>query len=282
MIVRAAIFLAGFILGSVLEIQVEAAERVQLRRVDLAPPSVDAAEPATKPRTVDIKGLLQEPAGCLAKTDTCAVQVGPRRMLKLESGAGRLWTVGDMAIVVRESKERLRLIEGVLRLQGELTTVVVESASILAKGEVYIERFDSGVKIINVGDSDVEIRRRGFSAPERLGPGFEVELAKPSVQTGVTSVNSPMPFDFESQVVREAKFFEGSKDEFQTALVQLLAKQRATVAIAAQLHEEKVHRKIASLQHEAEQKRLARQKEEVENRRIRALFRKRVLEPDED
>jgi hypothetical protein len=86
--------------------------------------------------------------------------------------------------------------------------------------------------------------------------------------------------DFDSQVVREARLFDGKKDEFPNRLGELLALRATAAIVSAKLHQAVVERKIASVQAEEERLRRGRQQREARDRELRALFRRKVLNPD--
>jgi hypothetical protein len=266
---RKFIFLIGFFLGFTVEVQVEAAERVQLRPVYVP------AERLIKTSSA----VLEEPAKCLDQVEVvCAIRVGHRRKLTIGQAESRELVFGDGSIVIRLAPDRFRLIEGFVRVRGEsLTTVEITSrTSIVISGEAFVERFGDSVTVTNTGVRKVVLK----SAEEEDGliaSGLEVHFDRPDVRTGKTQPGAPLPLDLERQVVREAKLHEGSKETFQARVEILLALRKQAAFKAAEIHEQIVNRKLASIELESQERIRKAAIYEARNRELRALFRRKVL-----
>jgi hypothetical protein len=271
---RSTVFILSFFI--MLTGQETAAERVQLGEVSLDSKTLKYSS-----------DLLEEPRGCILQIELeskpCSFRVGRRRKLTLESESRNL-TVGDNTILVRESKNRYRLVEGFIRIQAEATTtVVVSSASDLKKsvrvqgdGEFFIEKYGSDVVVVNTGAKKVSIHTAGRDLGW-IGTGMEIRFNKPDRYSGSYEIGPPLPLDLESQIVREAKFHIGLKSEFGQRIDVILAMQRRAAELTASIHSQTVARKIASLEEEAERRRKEKARREAEDREIRALFRRKVL-----
>lgn len=270
------LFAIGFLIGFTLEVRVEAGERVQLIPIDLQKEKQNKLSSA----------LLQEPRGCLEAKETCAIRVGSRRLFIYEPTAGRQWTVGENTIVLRmgtcghESACRMRFIEGVVRITGEETLVETDLGELKARGEVFVERHGAKLVVINTGDQPLIFKGRGWVNERQIPSGVEVTLDIPSIKNGKTAVNLPLPLDFEMQVVREARFYTGKRADF-PAQLESIAKRRTDAAVEnAAFHQEVVERKIASLDAAERIQEAKRAEREAKDRELRALFRRKVLNPD--
>lgn len=268
---RPFVFLLGFFLGFSLEVQVQAAERVQLRVID---PSAQHSDPHSS-------ALLEEPRNCLAAaTTTCAIRIGEGRQLTLRPDAHRTWTLPEKTIAVRLAKDRLRFIEGSLKISGKETVVETEQGEITVRGEAFIDRGVSKLTIVNTGNEPIEFRGLGWSAAYEIPVGLETQVDLPNVKNGRTAVGLPLPLDYENQVVREARIFQGKKEEFAKRLDYLVELRSQAAQVSADLHRQVVERKIATVESEKEVKRQASLRREARDRELRALFRRKVLNPD--
>lgn len=268
-LLRKLVFMLGFLFGFTLEVQVHAAERVQLRPVDLA------SERSIKTSSA----VLEEPAGCLdQEASVCSIRVGHRRKLTIGQVDNRELVFGDGAIAIRLGSDRFRLIEGFVRVRGEsVTTVEISSrASIAVFGEAFIERFGDSITVTNTGVKKVLLKSDG-EQDGLISSGLEVHFERPDIRTGKTELGAPLPLDLDRQVVREAKLHEGSKEAFQARVEILLALRKQAAFKAAEIHEEIISRKLASIE-SARQERIRKAKiQEARDRELRALFRRKVL-----
>ncbi len=264
------LFLIGFSLGFTVDVTVEANERVQLRSID---PSLERVN-------LYSSALLEQPRNCLLSNETCAVRIGDRRKLIIDPAKGREWTLSEKTIIVRLSSERLRFIEGSLKVKGHATIIETEQGELTVQGEAFIDRHGSLLTVVNTGSEVLTFRGRGWEKAHEIPAGLETRIDLPNVKSGQTSVNLPLPFDFDAQVVREARVFTGPKDGFPKRL-EYLAQLRSTAAAeSAALHREVVERKIASIALRDASAQEARAKREARDRELRALFRRKVLNPE--
>lgn len=270
-----ALFLLGFFLGFCLEVRVQAADSVQLRNITPSRLS---------------QRVLQEPMGCFEQAAQCAFQVSVGRKLDVPFAGGQ-WVFSQNAMVIREQDwSKVRLVDGMLRFRSEAgaaASVVVGLVQVLFEEQtspldVYIERKKNQVRVVNVGERDVAVLRRaarGFEGNrELLPPGTEILIERPSSLTGEVEIGLPVPFDFEDQVIREARFFEGKKADFHLRVAALLEKRIQAATLVAPIHEALAKRTIASLEKNREQLRAGKARRETRDRELRAMFRKRVLE----
>lgn len=269
----------------------KAAERVQLREISYGSESLKYTS-----------DLLEEPKGCLTQAapsvNPCSFRVGQGRKLVLKS-EGRVLTVGDNTILIREAADRYRLVEGFVRVgPGDETepakagstaglaakTVLLVSSSsnwkqaarVQGEGEFFVERYNNSISVVNTGSRKVELFSGGRDEGW-IGSGMEVRFSKPDRRSGRYEVGAPLPLDLESQVVREAKLFAGEKKKFSERVDQILVLQQGAAELAAQIHQDAVNRKLASLEAAAEKRRREAAKREAEDREIRAMFRRKVL-----
>lgn len=266
---RKMVFTLGFFFGFSLEVQVQAAEPAQLRPIDLASERLSKTSSA----------VLEEPARCLDNDSlACAIRVGHRRKLTIGQIEDRELVFGDGAIAIRMNPDRFRLIEGFVRVRGEnLTTIEISShASIVIAGEAFIERFGDTVTVTNTGARKIILRASGED-DGLVASGLEIQFDRPDVRTGKVEASAPLPLDLDRQVVREAKLHEGSKALFQARIEILLALRKQAAYKSAEIHEDIVSRKLASVE-AARQKRLHNAKIRAQkDRELRALFRRKVL-----
>lgn len=263
------IFLFGFFLGFTIEVQVEAAERVQLRPIEVV------AERLIKTSSA----VLEEPAKCLdQEASVCAIRVGHSRKLTIGQTGSRELVFGDGAIAIRLAPDRFRLIEGFVRVRGEgLTTVEITSrTSITVSGEAFVERFGDSVTVTNTGARRVVLKTVGEEGG-LIASGLEIYFDRPDVRTGEIESGAPLPLDLERQVVREAKLHDGSKESFQARVGILLALRKQAAFKAAEIHEEIVNRKLASIESARQERIRKAQIQEARDRELRAMFRRKVL-----
>ncbi len=264
------LFLMGFSLGFTIDVTVEAAERVQLKSID----------PVLERASLHSSALLEQPRNCLMSKETCAVRIGDRRKLIIEPSQGREWTLSEKTIVVRLSSERLRFIEGSLKVKGLSTIIETEQGELTVQGEAFIDRQGSSLTVVNTGSRVLTFRGRGWTEPHEIPAGLETRIDLPNVKSGQTSVNLPLPFDFDAQVVREARVYIGPKDGFPKRLEDLAQLRASAAAESAALHREVVERKIASIALKESSAQEVRAKREARDRELRALFRRKVLNPE--
>lgn len=267
---RFAVFMVGFLLGFTIEIRVEAAERVQLSSIDIAKERLYPHGSA----------IIEEPKNCVTEKRSCAIRVGERRKLTLTSAEDREWTIAEKSIVIRRDREHLRLIEGSIRLRGPATIVDTELGELTTNGEIYVDRIGEEMTIVNTGEKPALFKGRGWAQSYEIPGGMQVTVDRPSLRSGETVINLPLPLDFESQVVREARLFDGKKDEFSKRLAELVALRAAAAMDAAKLHQAVVERKIANIQAQEDRLKKGRQQREARDRELRALFRRKVLNPE--
>jgi hypothetical protein len=267
---RFAIFTLGFLIGFTVEVHVEAAERVQLA-------SIDIAKERLKPHGANV---IEEPRNCLTEKRACAVRVGEGRKLALHPGDNREWTIAEKSIVIRRDNKHLRLIEGSIRIRGSETVIDTEQGEITATDEVFVDRIGDEMTIVNTGREPALFKGRGWSQAYEIPSGMQATVDRPSLRSGQTAVDLPLPLDFDSQVVREARMFDGKKNEFPQRLAELVSLRAEAAIESAKLHQAVVERKIASVQAEEERLKKGRQQREARDRELRALFRKKVLNPE--
>lgn len=269
------IFFVGFILGFSLEVRVKAEGSVQLRNIT----------------SLSLNNrVLQEPKGCFEQSSKCAFQISLGRKLDIPFSGGR-WYFSQNSMLIRQGDwSELRLVEGMLRFKAEtggrgtivtdLIQVILEGTS--ASADVFVEKNKDQVRVVNVGDHDVAISRRtaqGFqSRREFLPPGTEILVERPSSRSGDVEIGLPVPFDFEDQVIREARLFDGKKAEFHVRVAQLIEKRNQAAELVAPVHEAMAKRTIASIERQREEARRGRAQREARDRELRLMFRKRVLE----
>lgn len=267
---RLLIFFLGFVLGSTLEVRVEAAERVQLV-------SIDISKERLSPRG---SAVIEEPKNCITESGVCALRVGERRKLVLETGNQREWTLAEKSIVIRRDSAHLRLIEGSIRVRGPSTVIEIEQGDLTTHGEVFIDRIGEDLKIVNTGEASALFKGRGWDSAYEIPSGMQVTVDRPSLANGQTAVGLPLPLDFDEQVVREARLYEGKKDDFPKRLEQLVALRAGAAVASAKLHKEAVERKIATANAKDDRLKKGRQQREARDRELRAMFRRKVLNPE--
>lgn len=268
------LFLLGFFFGFSLELQVQAAERVQLIPVEL---EVERGQKTSS-------ALLEEPKNCLNQkvAGPCAIRVGERRKFVLTEADGQELVFSDGAIAVRLGAEKFRLIEGFVRVRGEKSMEIEISnrTSVILTGEAFVERYGDSITVVNTGAKKVFLRTDvglRTQSDGLISSGLEVHFDRPDVKNGKIQPSAPLPLDLERQVVREAKIHDGPKETFQARVEILLALRKQAAFKAAEIHEEIVMRKLASIESaRQEQARIAKVRE-IRDRELRALFRRKVL-----
>jgi hypothetical protein len=269
------IFFLGFMLGFSLDVRVKAEDSVQLRNIT----------------SLSLNNrVLQEPKGCLEQSAKCAFQISLGRKLDIPFAGGH-WFFSQNSMLIRQRDwSELRLVEGMLRLRAEAGargTIVTELVQVVLEGvsgstDVFIEKSKDQVRVVNVGEQEVAISRRtaqGFQVRrELLPPGTEILVERPSSRSGEVEIGLPVPFDFEDQVIREARLFEGKKAEFHLRVAQLIEKRNQAAELVAPMHEALAKRTIASIERRREAAKIGKAQREARDRELRMMFRKRVLE----
>lgn len=269
------IFFLGFMLGFSLDVRVKAEGSVRLRNIT----------------SLSLNNrVLQEPKGCLDQSAKCAFQISLGRKLDIPFAGGH-WFFSQNSMLIRQQDwSELRLVEGMLRFRAESGargTIVTELVQVVLEGvsastDVFVEKSKDQVRVVNVGEQEVAISRRtaqGFQTRrEFLPPGTEILVERPSSRSGDIEIGLPVPFDFEDQVIREARLFDGKKAEFHVRVAQLIEKRNQAAELVAPVHEALAKRTIASIERRREEARLGKAKREARDRELRMMFRKRVLE----
>ncbi len=269
------VFFLGFMLGFTLDVRVKAEDSVQLRNIT----------------SLNLNNrVLQEPKGCLEQSAKCAFQISLGRKLDIPFAGGH-WFFSQNSMLIRQQDwSEVRLVEGTLRFRSEaggrgaisteLVQVVLEGVSVSA--DVFVEKSKDQVRVVNVGEQEVAISRRtaqGFQARrEFLPPGTEIVVERPSSRSGEVEIGLPVPFDFEDQVIREARLFDGKKAEFHLRVAELIEKRNQAAELVAPVHEALAKRTIASIEQRRDEARRGKAKREARDRELRLMFRKRVLE----
>lgn len=266
----AGVFLLGFLLGFSVDVKVEAAERVQLIGINVEQERLNPNSSA----------LLEEPKNCLKEEGLCALRVGERRKFVYKPSERREWTLAEKSVVVRIAEDRLRFIEGSIRIIGDLTTIETEQGSLVVRGEAFVDRKGEKLTVVNTGQVPIEFTGRGWPSAQEIPSGLEAHIDLPSVKNGRASVNLPLPLDYDNQVVREARLYQGKKEDFAKRLEEIQLLRTEAAAVSASLHQEMVERKIASIEAKEKANREIRGKREARDKELRALFRKKVLNPE--
>ncbi len=268
--IRSSLFLFGFLVGFSMDIRVEAGERVQLIPILL---EKEQSRPLSS-------ALLEEPVGCLRSKSECALRIGARRRLQLEPTKERTWVFGEETIFIRLSDSRIRFVEGSVKLHGAATIVETELGEVTVSDEAFLERQGDNLVIVNTGHDPVLVRGRGWSSEHEVPSGLEVSLDLPDVKTGKTSANLPLPLDFDRQVVREAKLFDGAKADFPARLEAIVALRTKAAEVSSKIHRELAERKLASVEAKESELRKRRALREAKDSELRALFRRKTLNPE--
>lgn len=266
-------FILGFFLGFSLEVTVEAAEPVQLRSINVEKNRANQVSSA----------LVEEPKLCLTtepSTGTCALRVGPRRRLVHEPSAGRVWTMSELTMIVRLGEDHLRLLGGSLKVEGSKPSAIeTEHGTLVVSDQAFVDRVGGKLTVVNTGATPLEFRGRGWREAQIIPSGLEVFVDLPDVRSGETAVSLPLPLNFDAQVVREARLFEGSKESFGQRLEALAALRSSAAQLSADLHQRSVERQIAAVQERQRKNRSQQAAREAKDKELRALFRRKVLNP---
>jgi hypothetical protein len=261
-------FVPGFVLGTILEVRVEA-QSIRLREIDIKAERLNETS----------SSLLEEPARCLDQPAPCAVQTGASRKLVLKRTNG-IWTLADKTIAILVSSQQFRFVEGMVRVQSsdqKPTKVSTDHGEFEIRGDVFLERRGDRLTLVNLGSHPAFFRGRGWGQNKEVPSGLQAEFDLPDIRDGQTVAALPVPIDFESQAIREARLFEGDKKAFQERLNAVAETRAEGAAIAAAIHKAVAERRVASVQAADAERRQARAKQEEKNRKIRDLFRKKAL-----
>lgn len=266
-------FFLGLMIGFFLEVTVDAAESVQLR-------SLNIENLRKNPLSAS---LVEAPRLCLtakASGGPCALRVGAKRKLVHRPSEGREWIMSELTITVRLGEDRLRLLAGALKVNGlQPTTIETGHGFLVVHDQAFLERASGKLTIVNTGTKPVEFRGRGWKESQAIPSGLEAFIDLPDVRSGEASVSLPLPLDFDAQVVREARLFEGDKDSFNRRLEALVELRSAAAIVSAKLHQESVQRQIASTKAREKKFQASRAAREARDKELRALFRRKVLNP---
>jgi len=246
-----------FILASVLEI-----------RVTLA-----------KEKTVESESVRYLPQSCLHKAlypcSMATAENQPHRIvLKAE---GEVLTLDQASILTRLSSDQFRLIKGQVWIQSnsKLSVETEFGRVFLAEGEVWIRRGPDRVWISNSG-GNVQFEPRNASARVELAIGEENWLG-PVDASGVAQSGRPLAIPLAAHLKRWSRLSGESPERFREKALRFHQNWQRQLASVSEFHQRQFIAHLNKAEAEARERSERRAKVEEENRRLREMFRRKVL-----
>ena len=196
--------------------------------------------------------------------------------MTLQVGAGTV-ILDENTLVRRQTPHDVWLISGqIWVLSAESLKIRTEFGDLQSShGDFWVARNAEKVKISATGGA-VEVWPRGYQGSVFVVQGQENWL-KGVGRNGYALMGFPMPLRLSKHIVRWARLYPSGKRAFRDEVYALVEVWKNSVKDAAQFHEQGVSRKMASLQENFADAQRARARQEEHNRRLRELYRKKVL-----
>lgn len=224
----------------------------------------------------DAVSPVQEPRGCLDEGSVCAVRTRDGEKFVLTAGTSEL-TLDQSSTVVRLSPTEARLVWGSawVRAKGGFTVRSEFGDAKIQGGEFWITKTEERI-IVSAISADVEVSPRGSSEKVLVEPGEENWVSRVDA-SGSAQVGVPRAISFPEHVARWARLYSGGKKSFAKAVKEFHAAWLKASERSANLHKELMARKIASVEEEKSRRETARRRQAEEERKLREMFRRKVL-----
>lgn len=222
---------------------------------------------------------LQEPQNCIATKRTCAVRT--------ETNEKFTWVEGDVTLTLdrgssirRETPTLSRLIDGTVWVEAKSEfTIRTEFGDVKLTngGEMWVTREADRI-VVHAPMNDVIVRARGSKEDLLIETGSSNWMSKVALKTGEAETGLPTAIPFREHVERWARLYPGKRKDFRIAVRSFHGRWSRAVEKTATLHKIEFERKIAAIEGDNARKAEAARKREVEDKKLRDLFRKKVFE----
>lgn len=222
---------------------------------------------------------LQEPELCVKSDRVCAVRTESNEKFEWVSGDVTL-TLDRSSAILRETPTLARLIDGTLWVRTKSKfTVRTEFGDVKLQGpgEMWVSREGDRI-VVSASANDVIMSPRGAKEDVLVETGNQNWLSKVAFKTGEAESGLPTAIPLREHIERWARLYPGKVQEFRIAVRSFHGRWSSAAEKAATLHKVEFERKVASLEQQKALQVEAARKREVEDRKLRDLFRKKVLE----
>lgn len=288
---RIAAHALAFVVAFSIEVRVHASEPNPAEHAEISHDD-HAEDPKEKPSKDDVtssdsspvqmaqaEAPLQEPANCVSSKLACAVRTEPNEKFEWKFGDTTL-TLDRSSGVLRETTGLARLIDGTVWVQTKSKfTVRTEFGDVKLEGpgEVWVSR-DDGRIVVSATSNDVILRPRGSKEDLLVEVGNENWMGKVAAKTGEAETGLPTAIPLREHIERWARLYPGKVKDFRIAVRSFHGRWSSAADKAAALHRAEFERKIASVEAENARRAEAARKREIEDKKLRDLFRKKVFD----
>jgi hypothetical protein len=248
-----------FFLTFSLEVRVKAGESVQLP---------------------EAKAPLMEPAGCLEEASLCAVKTREGEKFEIHAGANAI-VLDQGTSVIRLSADEARLVWGTIwvKAKGSFTVKTEYGDATVKDGEFWMSRTAERITV-SATSTEVVLHPRGSNEKLAVSPGEENWVSRVN-RNGFAETGVPKAIAFAEHIARWARLFEGKKKTFEKDVAEFHAVWSEASRRAAEFHQDLMNRKIASIESEKARRASEKKKRLDEERKLRDLFRKKVLDQED-
>lgn len=232
-----------------------------------------AAEIIALPLTLEI---TQEPANCLKRESLCALRTGKLEKFHLKIGSSEL-TMDQQTTLIRIDARTVRIVSGTLwvRPHGDLN-IETEYGDLHGAGEYWISRSNDNRLHIIAFKSDVSVSLRGYNQTVTIPRGFECWVGEVNLN-GHSPIGIPTAINPERHIETWARLYSGTRNMFLREVKAWYAHWRDSVTQSSQMHRDIVQQRTLALADERRAQEEKKRAVEAENRRLRDLFRHKVL-----
>jgi hypothetical protein len=212
------------------------------------------------------------PAGCWGKTVPCSVENETGRRLSLEL-KGMSIHLDSKAIVKAMSANEADLARGTLfaKHASEFQWHTPFGDVFCEKCQLILQRDEHSLEISALS-GNVSVQRKGDSEKYFLPPGFSVTLSAVTVD-GKADLEIPQAAPLRPTAKTWAKVYPGTVNDFKKDLGAYIESWRFAVETASKMHQEEADRRIAAAESDRERADRIRHEREVQNQKLRDLFR---------
>lgn len=225
-----------------------------------------------------IQNPVQEPKNCISqKFDSCA--------FKTQAGEKYEYKADNLKIVLSESTSLLRvdekhwiLLGGVVwvRSQDGLSMKTEYGEMILdSKQEVWIENLNKKTQV-DVIAGELKLIPRNSKQEIGLVEGEQNWLG-PIDKSKVATSGIPRPIDFKMHMLRWAKLYRGSKNEFQEDAKEFYERWKLAIADISLYHDELANRYVSSIEEKKAEEARRRAEKAKKDKFYKTWFKQRYL-----
>lgn len=219
----------------------------------------------------------RDPSQCLARELNCLFSV-KKSVYQYLSADFNLHFTKD-ALVEKKGLNHFKLLEGVALVQTTAAEFIIETlygTVTASSGDFWITPGAEGKIVLANVNSKLQVQLRD-GQQLILPEGFQFWISGIKGD-GKSAYGILEPIEYANLLPSLAKFHKGTKEEFHLTLAKLKLNHKKAVQAGAEIYQEGVDRKIASIQ--AQQKVLAdkKRKENEEKRQLKEEFYRRTFE----